>query len=368
MGSRLGFVKETEMGFQTFFLLLLTFEAYPFTLIDSQGRRQGQCGIGKAGTDFGEATMFQESWVHGKTGACGFAGPNTDLAEGFFAAVGTEDWLDGFACGTCAEVSYRGNTITVNVVDRCGACTKGWFDLGGPAWRKLTGGELPGHIRGVKSKWVPCPASLTGGGSMLLYFKPGSHPWDTRIQPVAHTLPVRGMEVAAGGSPWKKMKKCENYMFCKPRGLTLRSSYTLRVTSDSGTIEVEMDTIPEGEYVDLNENNGGFCSGSGSGSGSTKPSTATSSPMSTSTTLAPIVQTTTMPPTSSYTPPAYVDCALADGLFPDPHNCRGFVKCAQGDPYHMVCSGGLFFDPVTYNCNWPFATDCQGRPVLTGFI
>ena len=55
-------------------------------------------------------------------------------------------------------------------------------------------------------RWVPCPASLTGGGtmlmiiifimiimiilmnmvteggSMLLYFKPGSHPWDTRIQ------------------------------------------------------------------------------------------------------------------------------------------------------------------------------------------
>merc|ERR1719238_2204990 len=134
------------------------------------------------------------------------------------------------------------------------------------------------------------------------------------------------MEVAAGGSRWKKMKKCENYMFCKPRGLTLRSSYTLRVTSDSGTIEVEMDTIPEGEYVDLKENNGGFCSGSGSGSGSgsTKPSIATSSTMvSTSTTLAPIAQTTTMPPTSSYTPPAYVDCALADGLFPDPHNCRG---------------------------------------------
>ena len=26
--------------------------------------------------------MKKESWVHGKTGACGFAGPNTDL--GFF--------------------------------------------------------------------------------------------------------------------------------------------------------------------------------------------------------------------------------------------------------------------------------------------
>jgi len=354
-------------------ILLLPFfisSSLPYTLIGTLSQeRQGQCGIGKAGTDFGEATMFQESWVHGKTGACGFASPNTDLAEGFFAAVGTEDWLDGFACGTCAQLSYRGNTITVNVVDRCGACTKGWFDLGGPAWRELTGGELPGHIRGVKSKWIPCPASLTGGGSMLLYFKPGSHPWDTRIQPVAHTLPVRRMEVAADGSRWKNMKKCENYMFCKPRGLTLRSSYSLRVISDSGTIEVQMDEIPEGQYVDLEQNNGGFCSGSGSvsGSGSGSTSTASSSPIeliSPPTTLA----TTTVPPATSYSPPAFVDCALADGVFPDPHNCRGFVKCAQGDPYHMVCSGGLYFDPVTYNCNWPWSTDCQGRPVLTGFI
>ena len=28
---------------------------------------------------------------------------------------------------------------------------------------------------------------------------------------------------------------------------------------------------------------------------------------------------------TGYSPPAYVDCALADGLFPDPHNCRGSV-------------------------------------------
>ena len=34
--SRLGFGNRTEMGFQTFLLLLLTFEAHPFTLIDSQ--------------------------------------------------------------------------------------------------------------------------------------------------------------------------------------------------------------------------------------------------------------------------------------------------------------------------------------------
>ena len=39
-------------------------------------------------------------------------------AEGFFAAVGTADWDEGFACGTCAELEYRGYKVVVNVVDR----------------------------------------------------------------------------------------------------------------------------------------------------------------------------------------------------------------------------------------------------------
>ena len=32
-------------------------------------------------------------------------------AEGFFTAVGTDDWMDGFACGTCAELSFRLKTF-----------------------------------------------------------------------------------------------------------------------------------------------------------------------------------------------------------------------------------------------------------------
>ena len=42
-----------------------------------------------------------------------------------------------------------------------------------------------------------------------------------------------------------------------------------------------------------------------------------------------------------------------------------YKRChCQGDPYPKECGGGLYFDPVTYNCNWPFATQCHGRPVL----
>ena len=41
----------------------------------------GQCEVAKQGSQYGEATMFQEDWVHGKTGACGFEGPWTEAGE-----------------------------------------------------------------------------------------------------------------------------------------------------------------------------------------------------------------------------------------------------------------------------------------------
>jgi len=317
---------------------------YPFI-------REKQCPVSKAGTDYGEATLFQEDWVHGKTGACGFERPFSDHAEGFFTAVGTADWEEGYACGTCAELEYRGNVITVNVVDRCGACTKGWFDLGGPAWTALTNGQPPGHIHGVKSRWIACPASLTGGNNLHLYVKPGSHAWDARFQPVAHILPVRSLHVD-GGSGWQKMSKCENYMFCKPRGVTLHGEHRIRVISDSGNIDITVPNIPEGKYIDTGTNNGGTCTAPGVGS---KPVTIT--------TPRPRPTLPTMPPTTTpFSSSSYVDCSVKDGLFPDPQNCRGFIKCAQGDSYPMECGGGLYFDIVTYNCNWAWNTDCNGRP------
>ena len=32
--------------------------------------------------------------------------------------MGGPDWEDGLGCGTCAQLEYQGNTVTVNVVDR----------------------------------------------------------------------------------------------------------------------------------------------------------------------------------------------------------------------------------------------------------
>jgi len=212
-----------------------------FENIRQQGfSNQQQCPITKAGANYGEATMFQEDWVHGKTGACGFERPSSSHGEGFFTAVGTEDWENGYSCGSCAELEYQGNIVTVNVVDRCGACSKGWFDLGGPAWRALTNNMAPGHVYGVTSRWVTCPHSLARG-NIHVYVKPGSHAWDARFQPTQHIRPVTGMAID-GGNGWQNMAKCENFMFCKPSGITIHGQFGLRVTSDTGNIDVTVGT------------------------------------------------------------------------------------------------------------------------------
>ena len=177
------------------------------------------------------------------------------LGEGFFTAVGGSDWDNGFGCGSCAELQYNGNTIIVNVVDRfiiiiiiylfimiffirCGGCSKGWFDLGGPAWRALTNNMAPGHVHGVKSRWVTCPHDLSNP-NIQVYVKPGSHAWDARFQPTGHKRPVTGMMIKTG-SGWRSMKKCENFMFCKPSGVTLHAQFSLRVVSDTGNIDTQV--------------------------------------------------------------------------------------------------------------------------------
>jgi len=359
-------------------ILLMCFNCNAYYLVnDTIFPKINGCGVSKQGELFGEATMFQESWVHGKTGACGFEKPFSALAEGFFTAVGTEDWDSGFACGTCVEVGYKGRKVIVNVVDRCGACTKGWFDLGGPAWTALTG-ELPGHIHEVTSRWVECPRSLTDGQNIHIYVKPGSHAWDARFQPVLNEMPVTGMSLDAG-SGWMEMKKCENYMFCKPGGVVLGNSFGLRVSSVNKNIDVQVEGMPDGQYIDTGTNNGGAqCSSvppSSTSSPTTSLSTALTSALSTAISSAitsAFSSSSPPPPTTTAAPevpviPTSVDCSTLSGLYPDPDDCRGFIKCAQGDRYSYACGGGLYFDVVTYNCNWPWDTDCGTRPVPQEF-
>lgn len=133
---------------------------------------------------------------------------------------------------------------------------------------------------------------------------------------------------------WQDLRKCENYMFCKPAGITLQSQFQLRIISDTGNIDVtvrkwfksliiskssvKVPRVQGDTYIDMGANNGGSCSASGGGAGS-GPSGS--------------VITTSRPEplatTQAWTSASVVDCSVKDGLFPDPTNCRGFIKCAQ---------------------------------------
>ena len=115
-----------------------------------------------------------------------------------------------------------------------------------------------------------------------------------------------------------------------------------------------MDNIPEGKYIDTGTNNGGTCSAPSEGS---KPVTIpTPRPRPT----VPTTASTTTPFSSA----SYVDCLVQDGLFPDPHNCRGFIKCAQVEPcrysnskhYFSVFLGWLLPNGVW---GWPVFWHCD---------
>ena len=82
-------------------------------------------------------------------------------------------------------------------------------------------------------------------------------------------------------------------------------------------VSIKVPRIQGDTYIDMGANNGGSCSASGGGGGSGSGSA-----------------TTTFRPEPAATTPAWtsasvVDCSVKDGLFPDPANCRGFIKCAQ---------------------------------------
>ena len=63
-----------------------------------------------------------------------------------------------------------------------------------------------------------------------------------------------------GGSGWLAMRNCENFMFCKPSGITLHGKFWLRVVSDTGNIDVEVTRLVGDIYVDMGSNNDGGCS------------------------------------------------------------------------------------------------------------
>merc|ERR1711997_518498 len=149
-------------------------------------------------------------------------------------------------------------------------------------------------------------------------------------------------------------------MFCKPRGLILNganSMYSVRVHSAQTDVELKFNSIPEGQYVDTGRNNGPC-------KNSNLPEPTSPVVITTTASTTPAFETTV---TTVAAAPTMIDCGiLADGLYPDPDDCAGFIKCAQGTAFKDSC-GSLMFDIAVYNCNLPEQTDCGTRPASQSY-
>ncbi|KAF9532001.1 RlpA-like double-psi beta-barrel-protein domain-containing protein-containing protein, partial [Crepidotus variabilis] len=82
-------------------------------------------------------------------GACGITNNDGQM----FAAIAHEafDTIPGVTgnpnnnpiCGRMVTATYKGNTVTVPITDRCGGCDKkGSLDFSKPAFAQLTGGNF----------------------------------------------------------------------------------------------------------------------------------------------------------------------------------------------------------------------------------
>ena len=89
-----------------------------------------------------------------------------------------------------------------------------------------------------------------------------------------------------------------------------------------------MTSLVGDSYIDMGSNNDGGCD-SGSQNGITSPSGGVIPTSTPSTTSAPSSTTLAPTTTTAWSGSSIVDCSVVDGLFPDPNNCRGFIKCAQ---------------------------------------
>lgn len=79
-------------------------------------------------------------------GACGHTNHDSEMV----AAVGHHLYDSKHPCGKHINVHYKGKTVNVKVVDRCGGCNDQSLDLSPTAFKKLVGSLGPGR---VKADW-----------------------------------------------------------------------------------------------------------------------------------------------------------------------------------------------------------------------
>lgn len=61
-------------------------------------------------------------------------------------------------------------------------------------------------------------------------------------------------------------------------------------------------------------------------------------------------------------------CTELDKLIPDPKNCSKFYECTLSGWVGLRCYPGLYFNPVTLQCDYTWNVDCKNEVPVKGKI
>jgi len=138
----------------------------------------------------GKATFYD---LAGATGNCNFKPP----ADGLFVALGKTQYSGGLSCGSYLDVTGPKGNVRVKVFDSCPECTVGWLDLSRTAFSRigaLSAGVVPITYKAVPNAATPGPLSIT--------FAKGSSQYWWAILIDNHANPIASVQAKGPGGGW----------------------------------------------------------------------------------------------------------------------------------------------------------------------
>jgi expansin (peptidoglycan-binding protein) len=173
-------------------------------------------------------------------GACLFGESPHDL---LVAAMNNDQYGQADYCGAYVQVTGRGGTVTVRIVDLCPECEAGHLDLSREAFALI---DEP-RLGRVPITWQVVSPELSG--PIAYHFKDGSNPWWTAVQVRNHRNPIARLEAMLEGEWVEVPRTGYNYFVQTEPGLGA-GPYTFRVTDaygselvDTGIPHIEQGTI-----------------------------------------------------------------------------------------------------------------------------
>jgi len=156
-------------------------------------------------------------------------------------AFSAAEWNNAANCGRCVNISTaEGKSIVVKIIDKCGGCAKGHFDLSKSAFALLGDPDL-GVIQ-ISYEFVPCQTT----GNITYRVIDGSTVGWASLVVQNHRYGVKKLEVKGNGGDWKEARRADynEFIFTDYTG-TFKAPISFRVTSMYGEVITDENIIPD---------------------------------------------------------------------------------------------------------------------------